>query len=100
MQETLLAKVNEETLRSLTKARESGDGASGATRKVSDVVTYRSMAELPQLRDFQIHVRALDRSCMCMCRCMRARMMLLPVASMHAYVHLPTAVLRSGLLTF
>ncbi|KAK9807391.1 hypothetical protein WJX73_010932 [Symbiochloris irregularis] len=56
VQDALLKKVNEETLRSLNRARENGDDTSGATRKVSDVVTYRSMADLPQLRDFQIHV--------------------------------------------
>ena len=48
--------MNEETLRSLTRARESGDDPGGSGRKVSDVVSYRHVGEIPPLRDFQIQV--------------------------------------------
>lgn len=55
-QDELLAKVNEETLRSLTRARESGDEPSTSGRKVSDLVTYRSIGEIQPQGGFQIQV--------------------------------------------
>lgn len=58
-QDELLAKVNEETLRSLTRARESGDEPSTSGRKVSDLVTYRSIGEIQPQGGFQIQVWAL-----------------------------------------
>ena len=48
-------KVNEDTLRSLTQTRDSG--AAGTTgRKVSEVISYRSHADVPIVRDYVIQV--------------------------------------------
>ena len=57
-QDALLQKVNEDTLKSLTQAKDAGP--SGDTgRKVSEVVSYRSHADVPIVRDFVIQVSQL-----------------------------------------
>lgn len=56
-QEDLLKKVNDETLRQLTKQKEDGGPSSGGGRKVSEVVAYRSLQELPATREMAIQVR-------------------------------------------
>ena len=60
-QDALLQKVNEDTLKSLTQAKDAGP--SGDTgRKVSEVVSYRSHADVPIVRDFVIQVSLLPAS--------------------------------------
>ena len=73
-QDALLQKVNEDTLKSLTQAKDSGpSGDSG--RKVSEVVSYRSHADVPIVRDYIIQASAsaaASRQCRqnpsCLCR--------------------------------
>ncbi|KAK9824573.1 hypothetical protein WJX72_011424 [[Myrmecia] bisecta] len=54
-QEELLKRVNEETLRQLTHAKGS-EQQHGTGRKVSEVVAYRSINEVPPTRDLAIQV--------------------------------------------
>uniref|UniRef100_A0A7S0S408 FACT complex subunit n=1 Tax=Chlamydomonas leiostraca TaxID=1034604 RepID=A0A7S0S408_9CHLO len=56
-QEELVKAKNEETLRRLT-ARKDGEGGEGGTtgRKVSEVVAYRSVGDIPVARDLTIQV--------------------------------------------
>lgn len=57
-QDELLKRKNEETLKRLTE--KSGGGGSGGPstsgRKISDVVSYRSVSDMPPLRDLSIQV--------------------------------------------
>lgn len=55
-QEDLLKKVNDETLRQLTKQKEDGGPSSGGGRKVSEVTSYRSLKDIPQYREMAIQV--------------------------------------------
>jgi hypothetical protein len=55
-QEDLLKKVNDETLRQLTKQKEGGDGGDGGGRKVSEVVAYRTVKDIPPTREMAIQV--------------------------------------------
>ena len=62
-QDALLQRVNQETLRSLTE-RQEGAGPAGPTgRKVSEVVSYRSHADVPLVRDYIIQVCTADVLC-------------------------------------
>ena len=73
-QDALLQKVNEDTLKSLTQAKDSGpSGDSG--RKVSEVVSYRSHADVPIVRDYVIQASTSaspSQQCrqkpLCLCR--------------------------------
>jgi len=55
-QEDLLKKVNDETLRQLTNKQGDGDGGDGGGRRVSEVVAYRSVKEIPLAREMAIQV--------------------------------------------
>ena len=55
-QEDLLKKVNDETLRQLTKQKDGGGPSSGAGRKVSELVSYRSVKDIPPTREMAIQV--------------------------------------------
>ena len=59
-QEDLLKRVNEETLRQLRHNQDEGNqnGSSGG-RQVSEVVAYRSISEMPSIRDLAIQVCVL-----------------------------------------
>lgn len=59
-QEDLLKRVNEETLRQLRHNQDEGNqaGSSGG-RKVSEVVAYRSVSDMPSVRDLAIQVSRL-----------------------------------------
>ena len=64
-QEDLLKRVNEETLRVLRHNQdENNQGGSGAGRQVSEVVAYRSISDMPSVRDLAIQV------CLCAMLCM------------------------------
>lgn len=56
-QEDLLKRVNEETLRQLRHSQDEGNqaGSSGG-RQVSEVVAYRSISDMPSIRDLAIQV--------------------------------------------
>lgn len=56
-QEDLLKRVNEETLRQLRHTQDEGNqnGADNG-RQVSEVIAYRSIAEMPSVRDLAIQV--------------------------------------------
>lgn len=54
-QEDLLRRVNEETLRAL-RQRDGEAPLAGSGRKVSEVESYRSIGELPPVRDLVIQV--------------------------------------------
>ena len=54
-QDALLQKVNEDTLRSLTQSKEAGPSGDPG-RKVSEVISYRSHADVPVVRDYVIQV--------------------------------------------
>ena len=54
-QEDLLKRVNEETLRQLRHTQdENNQGGGGKGQQVSEVVAYRSIAEMPTVRDLAI----------------------------------------------
>lgn len=54
-QEDLLKRVNEETLRQLRHTQDDGNqNGSDGGRQVSEVVAYRSIAEMPTVRDLAI----------------------------------------------
>lgn len=54
-QEDLLKRVNEETLRQLRHTQdENNQNGSDSGRQVSEVVAYRSIAEMPTVRDLAI----------------------------------------------
>lgn len=56
-QEDLLKRVNEETLRVLRHNQdENNQGGSGAGRQISEVVAYRSISDMPSVRDLGIQV--------------------------------------------
>lgn len=55
-QEALLRQKNEETLRRLTAGQADGNVASTSGRMVSDVVAYRSVAEIPPMKELMISV--------------------------------------------
>ena len=50
--------MNQETLRQLTKQKEDGAGAGGSGRKVSEVVTYRDVKDMPSTREMAIQARS------------------------------------------
>ena len=52
----MLNRINAETLRSLKNAQEDGPGAQAQGRKVSEVVSYKSMAEVPHVREMRLQV--------------------------------------------
>ena len=58
-QEDLLKKVNDETLRQLTKSKDENGPAGGGGRKVSEVVAYRNVKDIPATREMAIQVKCL-----------------------------------------
>lgn len=54
----MLKKVNDETLRQLTKSKDENGPAGGGGRKVSEVVAYRSVKDIPPTREMAIQVRS------------------------------------------
>ena len=50
--------MNQETLRQLTKQKEDSGGAGGSGRKVSEVVTYRDVKDMPSTREMAIQARS------------------------------------------
>lgn len=55
-QDELLARINEETRRKLVEGGAGGSGSQAAGRKVSDIVAYRSPADIPPLPSLQVIV--------------------------------------------
>lgn len=55
-QEDLLTKVNNETLRLLNKNKANGPANGGGGRKVSEVVSYRNLREIPPSSRMAIQV--------------------------------------------
>lgn len=55
-QDELLARINEETRRKLVEGGGSGAASQAAGRKVSDIVAYRSPADIPPLPSLQVLV--------------------------------------------
>ena len=56
-QEELLRRVNEETLRALKHAKDGAEAGTGTGRKVSEVISYKSVTDLPN-RDLAIQACA------------------------------------------
>ncbi len=52
----MLKKVNDETLRQLTKSKDENGPAGGSGRKVSEVVAYRNVKDIPPTREMAIQV--------------------------------------------
>ena len=79
----MLKRVNEETLRQLRHTQDEGNqGASGKGQQVSEVVAYRSIAEMPTVRDLAIQASMLASAHHEHASC-KARA--LPEASSHAF---------------